>query len=102
MGQFTYLYKTRAWQVLRQAQLSRKPICERCFARGAVTAADVVNHKTPHRGDLELFYDDANLESVCKPCHDSDIQAQEKGGYSYDPTIGSDGLPLDSAHPFFQ
>ncbi|WP_430034145.1 hypothetical protein [Neorhizobium sp. BT27B] len=44
-----------------------------------VTAADVVDHRTPHKGDLELFHDPNNLQSLCKHHHDSAKQMMERG-----------------------
>jgi len=61
--------------------------------RGKVTAATVADHKTPHKGDEGLFFDELNLQSLCKPCHDSAKQRLEKSGH----LIGCDesGVPLD-------
>lgn len=62
-----------------------------------MTAANVVHHKVPHRGDLALFFDPSNLEAVCKPCHDGPMQSDEARGFSRD--VGPDGWPVDPAHP---
>ena len=51
----------------------------------------------PHKGDLTLFNDPANLESVCWRCHSGAIQSEEALGY--DTTIGADGWPIDPKHP---
>jgi 5-methylcytosine-specific restriction endonuclease McrA len=67
-----------------------------CTRRGIVTPANVVDHKRPHRGDEELFFDPDNLDSLCKPCHDGAKQEMEKSG-----TLrGCDlqGVPLDANH----
>jgi 5-methylcytosine-specific restriction protein A len=48
-----------------------------CLAMGAVTASAVVDHKTPHKGDPALMWDEANWQALCKPCHDRDKQAIE-------------------------
>lgn len=71
-------YKLPAWYAARQRQLSKQPLCERCERRGVVEPATVVNHRRPHRGVWDLFIDSLNHESVCKPCHDGEIQAEEK------------------------
>ena len=91
------LYKTREWQAVRLAQLSRQPLCESCQRQGRVTAATVVNHRIPHKGDRYLFFDQGNHESSCKPCHDGPTQAAEHRGYSAEK--GADGWPVDPAHP---
>jgi len=61
-------------------------------------AADVVDHIVPHRGDAKLFWDPANLQSMCKPHHDSSKAQLEHKGFVDD--IGTDGFPVDENHPF--
>ena len=39
----------------------------------------VVDHIIPHRGNLALFWDEANLQAVSKAWHDSEKQRQERG-----------------------
>ena len=58
----------------------------------------VVHHLEPHKGDLELFFDLDNLQSVCWTCHSDDIQSTE--ARQYDSTIGADGWPIDPRHPY--
>jgi 5-methylcytosine-specific restriction protein A len=84
-------YKTARWQRLRRQQLEREPLCWMCKRDGRVTPATVANHKTPHRGDPELFWRGV-LDSLCKPHHDSEQQSREKGGKPRQ-AIGSDGWP---------
>ncbi|WP_288659528.1 MULTISPECIES: HNH endonuclease [Pseudomonas] len=69
-----YGYK---WQQARLQHLREHPLCVYCERLGRVTAASVVDHKTPHRGDMTLFWDRANWQSLCKPCHDS-VKKQEE------------------------
>jgi len=40
----------------------------------------VVDHKTPHRGDPDLFWDEKNLQSVSKAWHDRTKQSMERRG----------------------
>jgi len=67
-------YKTARWQKLRMAVLVRDlftcqwPGCGRIEADTSQLVAD---HVVPHRGDERLFWDDGNLQCLCKPCHDS-------------------------------
>ena len=91
---------TRRWEIARAAYLQLHPLCVRCKAHGRVAPASVVNHITPHKGDQALFWDEANWEAVCKPCHDGPIQAQERHQRDYVDDVGADGLPLDPRHPF--
>ncbi len=70
-------YQLKAWRVRRVEQLAKQPLCERHLARGEVVEATVANHRVPHRGDWELFIR-GELESACAPCHDSEIQREER------------------------
>jgi 5-methylcytosine-specific restriction endonuclease McrA len=53
-----------------------------CLLIGRHPAANspVVDHIRPHRGDLSLFWDEANLQALCKRCHDTEKQSQERSG----------------------
>ncbi len=74
-----YGYK---WQQYREQYLAQHPLCVMCTARGLVTAATVVDHKVPHRGDERLFWDPNNHQSLCKPDHDSVKQREDAAGTS--------------------
>jgi 5-methylcytosine-specific restriction protein A len=67
-----------------------------CTEQGHITIATVVDHVTEHKGNEELFFDPANLQSLCKPHHDGAKQRQEHRGY----VIGIDasGRPIDASH----
>lgn len=90
-------YKTARWQRLRAAQLARQPLCQRCLRFGLVIPATVAHHVVRHRGDPQLFWH-GQLESVCAPCHDGAIAAEEARGFA----IGNDasGRPVDPTHPW--
>lgn len=81
------------WQKARERFLFAHPLCERCKKRNRTTVATVVNHRIPHKGDQALFWDEANWEPACKPCHDSDIRREEQGSKPK-PHIGMDGWPI--------
>lgn len=72
-----YGYK---WQKARERYLRLHPLCVMCEAEKPrrITPATIVDHKTPHGGDMQLFWDESNWQSLCKPHHDSDKQRQEK------------------------
>lgn len=79
-------------------------------ARGQAVAANVVDHKIPHRlndalksgdpgrieGARKLFWDRDNWQALCEGCHNSHKQREEKSGA----VVGCDlnGLPIDSGH----
>ena len=48
----------------------RHPLCVSCQAEGKLTAATVVDHIVPHRGDTKLFWDESNWQPLCKEHHD--------------------------------
>lgn len=85
------------WRKRRRLWLLQHPLCRFCEERGRVTQATVVDHIIPHRGDPELFRDETNWQSLCKTCHDSAKQAEERNGYNS--ATGLDGWPLDIHHP---
>jgi 5-methylcytosine-specific restriction endonuclease McrA len=95
--QWRKLYKGARWQRLREQQIRSHPLCERHRKKGHIVPATVVHHVDPHRGDPVKFYDPANLESVCAPCHDGETQSEERLGYSTQ--VGADGYPVDPRHP---
>lgn len=66
------------WQVLVEASFT----CCRChqIARCAKGSDMVADHITPHRGDPALFWDRSNLQCLCKTCHDTAKQAEERRG----------------------
>src|SRR5690242_4408285 len=95
---YQYLYRKKEWKQLSTTQLAATPYCEWCREQGMYTPATICHHTTPHRGDVELFFNNVFV-SLCKTCHDSEAQQIEKIGYSL--RIGVDGLPIDKRHPFF-
>lgn len=85
-------YGSRRWKARRLAQLQAEPLCAYCLRDGIATPARVADHKVPHRGNEELFWD-GELQSLCKPHHDSDKQIEENGGVA-PIRIGEDGWPI--------
>lgn len=69
------------WRKARLVHLDENPLCVYCQRQGRVTAATVVDHKVPHRGDMNLFWDRANWQSLCGPCHSAVKQREEAGGF---------------------
>jgi 5-methylcytosine-specific restriction endonuclease McrA len=86
------LYNHR-WRKERKHYLALNPLCCYCLKQGKVTPATVVDHITPHKGDLNLFWDANNWQPMCKHCHDSVKQSEERGRTRT--AYGVDGLPID-------
>lgn len=82
---------TYAWRKARKVFLQQHPLCVMCKARGVLTPSGVVDHIKPHRGDMKLFWDEANWQAICAPCHNSTKQRMERG--TLPPAIGADGMP---------
>src|SRR5262245_52875668 len=89
--------KLRAGDGLCKFQLMQHPLCKYCLQRGIVTAANVVDHVVPHKGDWTDFIT-GELQSLCEPCHNSAKRQVELRGYGCD--VGIDGYPIDPNHPF--
>ena len=92
-----YNYK---WQQARAAFLRENPWCHRCLVEAGIVTinaiealaecqrlhvppppAHLVDHKTPHRGDMRLFWDRDNWEPMCNRHHSSDKQREENEAY---------------------
>lgn len=70
-----YGYK---WQKARERYLMKNPLCVYCHRDGRVTAANVVDHIIPHRGDQKLFWRESNWQALCDSCHSSIKQKEEQ------------------------
>ncbi len=59
------------WRKARAAFLRSNPTCAYCAAMTPprLTAATVVDHATPHKGDPEIFWDQSRWVSACRECH---------------------------------
>ncbi len=58
------------WRKARLRYLRQYPLCAECERQRKLTAANVVDHKIPHKGDYDLFWDESNWQPLCKQCHD--------------------------------
>lgn len=94
-GRFwTSWYSSRRWQTMRARLLEKKPYCIYCKRReGRVVEATVADHVIPHKGNKYLFWNEDNLQPLCKRCHDSDKALEEAGGKAR-VRFGADGYPI--------
>lgn len=74
-------YKTVRWKLLRMRVFIRdhftcqRPECGRIEPNTALLVGD---HIEPVAADPErLFWDESNVQTLCKPCHDRIKQAEE-------------------------
>jgi len=75
----------RRWGRRRARYLREHPLCVICLEEERTTAATIVDHVIPPRGDPELFWDENNWQSLCKFHHDQKTAKQDgafgnKGG----------------------
>lgn len=63
------LYRTARWRALRALVQREQPLCDECDAEGRTVAGTDVDHTQPHRGDVLLFWDRANLSNKCAMHH---------------------------------
>ena len=74
-------YRLARWRRLRLKVFLRdlfkcqRPECGRSYA---YTSQLICDHIKPHRGDERLFWDEENLQTLCKPCHDQMKQQEEQ------------------------
>lgn len=80
-GAWRRWYKTARWKRLRLQTFERDGFTCQMRECGRVegnTSLLVCDHVEPHRGDERRFFDPENLQTLCKPCHDSVKQREEQ------------------------
>ena len=78
------LYSLKPWRDLRLVILERAEwMCQGCevphllIGKPPAPHSPVIDHITPHKGNLFLFWDETNLQAVCKFYHDGEKQRLE-------------------------
>lgn len=72
-------YHSPEWQAVRQQVLDRDCyLCQVCKRAGRVTPATTVHHIVPVRVDYSKRLDPANLETICKACHNAEHTERAK------------------------
>lgn len=87
---------SRTWRKYASAYLARHRWCRYCTRLGRNTRAEVVDHVVPHRGDPGLFWDQTNHQPLCRTCHNSTKQSEERSGLRKG--CDADGVPIDPRH----
>ena len=59
------LYNTQTWRTLRKNHLAHNKECVMCGKSENLT----VDHIIDPRGNPDLFYNESNLQTLCKECH---------------------------------
>ena len=68
------------WERESKAFLRAHPLCAYCELDGIVTAAALVDHLYPHRGDKAMFWEKRWWVPACKRCHDGFKKQIEMAG----------------------
>ena len=72
-------YNTARWAALRLTIFLRDMYqCRDCGKVEGNTSLLVCDHIIPHRGEAHLFWDEHNLQTLCKKCHDTNKQRAEQ------------------------
>ncbi len=87
-----YPYDHR-WDRARRHWLSEHPLCVECERMGRLTTATVVDHITPHKGDMEIFWSRSNWSALCVPCHNGKSAREQRG--LLPKGVGADGFPIE-------
>lgn len=74
-------YRSAEWQELRVRVFERDGYeCQLCGVLCVPKDPKVPpigDHKTPHRNRRDLFFNEENVQTLCKPCHDGRKQREE-------------------------
>lgn len=84
------LRNTRAWQNASRDWLRRHPLCAPCLEAGRTRPATEVDHVAPLHLEPERLLDPANLQSICRACHNRKTAA-ERGTTSPAPELEPPG-----------
>jgi 5-methylcytosine-specific restriction enzyme A len=59
------------WRQARAVFLARNPLCCDRYQRhgGVLVPATIGDHREPHKGAAEKFWDTENWDPLCEPCH---------------------------------
>ncbi|MCP3927266.1 MAG: HNH endonuclease [Desulfobacterales bacterium] len=50
-----------------------------CCSEGCTKLSNILDHRIPHKGDYDLFWDKSNWDPKCKSCHDRKTASKDGG-----------------------
>ena len=71
------------WQQASQCYLEEHPLCAECQWYGRVEPATCVDHKLPHKGNQELFWDSDNWQPACIKCNSRKAKREQMSQPKY-------------------
>lgn len=63
--------------------LKCEPLCRECNWWGRVVGATLVDHRKPHRGDMEWFWNADNWQPLCRDCHNKKTNREQRAMSKY-------------------
>ncbi len=92
------LYDSVQWRRARRIFLSDPEhcLCVHCLSIGIETPATIIDHIKPHKGNIDLFWDEDNWQGLCANCHSGWKRRAEHGKQSIACDIN--GFPIDINH----
>lgn len=69
------------WRRVSAQYLQLHPMCQcaECATSGSPRAADCVDHIKDHKGDVALFWDEANWQALHHDCHSAKTRRENPG-----------------------
>ena len=80
---FNGKYNTKQWRKLRQAQLSKHPLCLSCLSQGRVVEAEHIDHVFPWYSYGSEAFQRNLFQSLCQPCHSIKTGLEQRGIYRH-------------------
>ena len=65
-------YNTSRWRTLRRKHIEKEPYCVRCGSEQDLT----VDHIQNADGNQRLFFNENNLQTLCRTCHNQKTLAE--------------------------
>lgn len=70
---------TAEWRKASKKYLQVNPLCVSCDKQGKIVLAECVDHIVPHKGNMKLFWDVSNWQSLCNSCHSRKTVKEDMG-----------------------
>lgn len=67
------------WRKESKMYLQANPLCVHCQQQGKIVLAECVDHIVPHKGNMRLFWDVSNWQSLCNSCHSRKTVKEDMG-----------------------
>jgi 5-methylcytosine-specific restriction enzyme A len=93
------IYNDWTWFKTRALKKRLQPLCEKCLEQNRLTVATIVHHKVSVEEAPHLMYALDNLQSLCRPCHET-VHGRGEAPHDYSDAFDPrTGLYTDPNHP---